>query len=313
MVENLEVNKKVCGVIGNGAVGRTVANYLAETGNVVKVFDQIITTKNHANITIVNNIEEIFKECSFVFGCTGRDITEGVKFESIITTDQIWISGSSEDREFNSFLRKYGPKNIICNSMDDISCSLQAEKKITIIIKQGGFPFNFDKEPWNVPASDIEVTQCCLLGAVMQAAVIENNRIKYKTIEPLQQLNAYIQSFIVTLWGKREEENGDTRFDPDILNMFKIPSWIEENSGKASFIDIEKLKEIFCVPVNLNLLPIDPFYLDMRKFMYGTPLLTHKEKSASKTAIPHLNQSVLKENEPNEPKKLDYQSPTCRP
>jgi len=262
VVKDLEINQGVCGVIGNGVTGRTVANYLAEIGHKVVVYDQVVTAKSHKSIVMANNIEEIFKNCSFIFGCTGRDITEGLHLQNIIANNQVWISGSSEDREFRSFL--LANKEKMTKNMDDLLYISPSGNQLTI--KQEGFPFNFDKNPWNVPATDIEMTQCCLLGAVMQASVAEHARIKYKAIEPQQLLNPYIQSFIVSSWGDRELA-GERRFEKDIIDMFKIPSWVEEKSGKGNYMDNPLLKAAFQISVDLNALPIDQSVPDMLKFM----------------------------------------------
>ncbi len=267
VVQNLNIDREIFGVVGNGSTGKMVANYLTEMGYKVIVYDQIITIKNHSSIIMANNIEEIFKNCSVIFGCTGRDITEKLDLKSIVTRDQIWISGSSEDREFKSFL--VTNKDLFYDD-DDILYYLPNGKKITI--KQGGFPFNFDKEPWNVSAPDIEVTQCCLLGGILQAAVIELNcKSKYK-IESQQQLNPYIQSFIVTTWGDRELATAEnSRFEKNLIDMFKVISWIEGKSGKCENFDNQMLKTAFPISVDLNALPVEQQTLDMCKFMKKSP------------------------------------------
>lgn len=308
VIDNLEIKQSISGVVGNGSVGKMVANYLADIGHEVKVYDQIFTTRNHKNIHMVNNIEEIFNQCSFIFGCTGRDITENLDLETIVN-DQIWISGSSEDREFRSFiLSNYRDKKerLNINPMNDLLFELPSGKKVTI--KQGGFPFNFDKKPWNVPAKDIEVTQCCLLGAVMQAGLIENNRIRYK-IEPQQQLNSYIQSFIVTLWGEKERQSSANRFDQDTIDKFKIPNWIEEKSGRASCVDIRILREAFQMSVDLNTV-FEESPLNMRKFMEEALLFMHEnsQPKISKiipTILP-INKSELYDSQGSNFHKLDY-------
>lgn len=279
VVADLKINQATCGVVGNGAVGKMVANYLASLGHAVKVYDQVITIKNHENIRMVSNIEEIFKGSSFVFGCTGRDITEGLDLAPIIDNDQIWISGSSEDREFKSFMLLHA-KNLNgvekFDPMADVLFKLPSGNTITI--KQGGFPFNFDRKPWNVPASDIEITQGCLLGAVIQAAIIDEDRTKYK-LQPQQQLNPYIQSFIVARWGDREQKSGINRFDKDTIDMFKVPAFIEEKSGRANCVDSLILQRAFQIDFNLNELPVDRYLLDMHKFMHKALLFINQEKA----------------------------------
>lgn len=262
IINDLQIQQEICGIIGNGATGKMVSNYLAKHGYKVLVYDQMPTLKNHKNISIAKNIKEMFQTCSFIFGCTGRDITEKLDLQNIITKDQIWISGSSEDREFKNFLLTN--KENIKVIGDDAICTLSSGSKI--IIKQQGFPFNFDRQPWNVLATDIEMTQCCLLGAVLQASLIGSyNPTKFRATQNAEMLNPYLQSFIVGFWGDREII-GKNRFDKDLLDMFKIPHWIEKESYPGKCFDYKILKTAFEFEFDLNAMPLEKVP-NMLKFM----------------------------------------------
>lgn len=241
--EDLDINNGFCGVIGNGCIGSAVANYLASKGHIVLIHDQTVINKTNERILKAKDIIEIFEKCSFIFGCTGQDVTAGLSLKNIINKDQVWISGSSEDQEFKSFLLAnknsyYFQSNIHGN----VICNLQNGKKITI--KQWGFPFNFDGSNNSDPAGDFELTRCCLLGGVIQAALTEAITMnKNYKLYPMQMLNPYIQSFITTAWGSREIANKN-RYPKELFDKFQDISWIQESSS-GEYVSADKIKDIF--------------------------------------------------------------------
>ena len=241
--QDLDITNGFCGVIGNGCIGSAIANYLASKGHIVLIYDQSFINKTNERIVKANGIMEIFEKCSFIFGCTGQDITAGLKLQDVINKDQVWISGSSEDQEFKNFLLAnknsyYFQSNIHGN----VICNLKDGKKITI--KQWGFPFNFDGTSNSDPTDDFELTRCCLLGGVIQAALTEaivmnKNHESYS----MQMLNPYIQSFIATSWGDREIAN-QNRYSKELFNKFKDISWIKKCSN-GEYVSSDKIKDVF--------------------------------------------------------------------
>jgi hypothetical protein len=96
---------------------------------------------------------------------------------------------------------------------------------------QGGFPVNFNRKPWNVPADKIEVTQGLLLGSCLQAihcakkladdGITMNRGSRYA-------LNVAVQRYVALHWLPRQANEA---YPGDYRDLFDNLNWIQKNSG----------------------------------------------------------------------------------
>jgi S-adenosylhomocysteine hydrolase len=252
---NPESGKTTFGLIGNGAIGGAICRHLLSHGYDVVVYDEnegsfqnIIDPRFYR----MGSVEEVIANAQIIFGCTGKDITRGKDILSLVKRDKVFISCTSEDKEFKTLLRAIGSQSIVpIDALSNIVCLTQNGRKITIL--QGGFPINFDRNPWNVPANSIEVTQGLLLGSCYQAIsnatkpINDGTTINHGTRQALHPL---IQKYVATHWLSRQTAELDSM--DKYVTFFSDTNAIEKNSGgavqKSSFIDTVFEGKNFCKP-----------------------------------------------------------------
>lgn len=256
-INSLEFKDHVIfGVIGNGAIGGAVVEYLLSEGHKIVIYDEnqksFQKMAKHNNLFRVGSLEEVFANANCIFGCTGQDVTQGIDIANLVQRDQIWISATSEDKEFRSFLLAQRGKIHFTNMLGDAVFTNPSGGRITI--KECGFPFNFDREPWNVPAEDIELTQACLLSSVLQASLIARAPNGNGAINrpEMYSLNPYLQSFIVHQWGQRQ--SNQTRYPAGFLGNFNSIPWIVKNSG-GRYLPSPALEKCFDTSNSENFYP----------------------------------------------------------
>lgn len=244
-----EPGKTVFGVVGNGAIGFAITNYLLTNGFKVVVYDENgLSFNGHRErngsryLYRVNSSAAVIANSDCIFGCTGRDITEGIDVFGIATTDKIFISCTSEDKEFLSLLKKIA--NVSYSGFDplgDILYTTECGGKISIL--SGGFPINFDRKPWNVPASDIEVTQGLLFGACLQAMRCATTPVGdgWTVNGHKLCLNPHIQRYVATMWGGKQPQK---RYPEGFFSRFHDVDFIAAKSGGAYKAD-HLLEQVF--------------------------------------------------------------------
>ncbi|MCK4870909.1 MAG: hypothetical protein KAS93_07355 [Gammaproteobacteria bacterium] len=246
----------VCGVVGNGAIGEAIASYLLKTGFKVVVFDTSPTAFSkvisNSNLFRLDSIESVIINAECIFGCTGKDITDGIDILNIAKGKRkIFISTTSEDREFLGLLKVIGEQ---CepgtNPLDDIN--FKNHDECEIVIKNGGYPVNFDRAPWNVPAEDIELTQCLMLGAFIQATIcavkpvgdgVTLNKISRQMLDP------NMQSYIVNIW--KQISNNKEKYSSDVFRLFENAGWITDNSG-GEYHENEQMSQVLATTTQLE-------------------------------------------------------------
>jgi S-adenosylhomocysteine hydrolase len=232
------VNREmVCGVVGNGAVGRGIAEYLLAQGYSVLVFDKdenSFSNLKGQKFVRMRSIADLISNAQCVFGCTGLDITQGLDIFDITKGNKIFISCSSEDKEFLSLLKLIAERNLIAvDPFADMVCRVPGTKN-KIIVARGGFPANFNRNPWNVRAENIAITQCLLFGGVVQAITIaeQPKADGYTVNNPTKQiLDPHIQATAVRLWRRHHPNNYYTQ---EQLARFEELDWINNNSGAGN-------------------------------------------------------------------------------
>lgn len=95
----------VCGIVGNGAIGYALAEYLLAKGYKVVVYDQSEAAFRglfNKNFYRVESIKQVIVNAQYIFSCTGKDISQELDILNLASSDKIFISCSSEDKEFLS-------------------------------------------------------------------------------------------------------------------------------------------------------------------------------------------------------------------
>jgi hypothetical protein len=232
-------SKASFGIVGVGIIGECIVQELLERGYNVFVYDEKVKKTGNKilnNARWCDNLGQLISNADYILGCTGRDITKEEAILESIKTNKIFISCSSEDKEFFTFLKTLKWEENGC--LDDLHCSLPNGAVITIL--NGGFPVNFDRNSEIASANDIQLTRGLLLGAIMQA-VIMIPEIKNKEIKGKIMLDPIIQKFIVQYWSNREIPIAN-----EIIHKFIDKTWIESNSGGNYYplsYYFQKLKE----------------------------------------------------------------------
>ncbi|KYQ92837.1 hypothetical protein DLAC_05421 [Tieghemostelium lacteum] len=251
----------IIGVIGNGAIGRSLCRYVLSQGYTVFIYDQDENSFQqdlHKNFYRLSRIEDVISTANYIFGCTGKDITKGIDVLSLVKQDKVFVSCSSEDKEFNSLLRAISYGAMYVDTLSDIVFSSHNRSKITVL--RGGFPFNFDRTPFSVPAKSIEVTRGLLLAACIQAITCAHKLEEGEFIinRPNRQcLNPMMQSYVALHWLCRQPSE---KYDPGLMKIFEDVIWIQKNSGgkPCSDPDIEKHFEIALTKLQTEIFNLKP-------------------------------------------------------
>lgn len=233
ILPKLNLNKDtVCAVVGNGAVGNEMVKYLSSLGQTVICYDEdpaVFKDISGYKPIRMQNLETLLANCTHVFGCTGRDITKGIDVFDIAAVDDMhFISCTSEDKEFASLLKRIAEENkrMYFEPLSDITCWSNNQSKITIY--KSGFPVNFDRKPWNVPARDIEITQGLLLSACLQAITTAMKKMDTQDEKKRQMLAPHLQQIVLKEWLKGQSAE---HYSKELLDKFNDIEWIKTNSG----------------------------------------------------------------------------------
>jgi S-adenosylhomocysteine hydrolase len=240
----LQKNGLICGVVGVGVIGKAVIEKLLSLEHNVLVYDQEVNAyDNVKTATSCDSLEQLFSQADYIFGCTGRDITENLDLEKIIDRNKVFISCTSEDKEFLSLLKNIENKHSASNQfspLNDIKWSLQNGAVIHII--KGGFPVNFDDSGESVSAHKIQLTRGLLLIAIIQA-IVSLPELASKSISGRVMLDPEAQKFIVNTWLNAVKTHN---FSDQLIDKFKDIEWILSNSG-GTFYESAYIKKSFAV------------------------------------------------------------------
>lgn len=223
----------VCGVIGNGAIGTAIAKYLLSRGCKVVIYDDnenAFTKIKNRSFYRLASIRDVIAGSSYIFGCTGRDITKDIDIFSIVKNDKVFISCSSEDTEFLSLLKNVAA-HLKSSKVDPLSDIVyQLDNRTSITIAGGGYPINFDRSPRSVSASKIALTRGLLLVACIQAIRLAKRPINDGyTINRHTRLclNIEAQSYVATAWLFSQRD----QYASEDIECFQDKDWVKNNSG----------------------------------------------------------------------------------
>ncbi len=229
--------KMIFGVIGNGAIGSAIVNYLLSEGVKVVVYDEndksFHSNRGHKNARFLYQADSparVIANSDCIFGCTGRDVTRNVDTFGF-NADKVFISCTSEDREFLSLLQKIGSiSQESFSPLEDILFTTESGCKILVVA--GGFPVNFDRTPYSVLSHDIEITRALLFGASLQAMRCASTPAPISSNGSMRGnrlcLNPYIQRYVATMWGSRQPA---TRYPAGFFAQFHDLDFVIAKSG----------------------------------------------------------------------------------
>lgn len=167
----------------------------------------------------------LIASADYIFGCSGRDISDShLEQFRLATRNKTLISCSSEDKEFLSLLQMINQQApMIFDPMDDIE--FKTEFGASIHLLRGGFPVNFDNTGESVPANDIQLTRSLVIAAVLQALDFLNTT----SIENgVYALDAAYQRFVIYEWCKHQEESMVSK---EQLANFLDEAWLVNHSN----------------------------------------------------------------------------------
>lgn len=193
------------GVVGLGSIGTALVEQLHALGYSLIVYDEdshkLERYKTISNTNCANSLSALISASDWIFGCSGRDITETTLEQfRLATHNKTLVSCSSEDKEFLSLLRKTClQKPLVFDPLDTIEYRSEFGAEIKIL--RGGFPVNFDHSGESVEAKDIQLTRALVVSAIMQAVGFLDPT-KEVTLAGIYHLDEDLQQFITNEWLK---------------------------------------------------------------------------------------------------------------
>lgn len=237
--QNVNKQKPVIGLIGNGTIGNEILRFLILNQYKVVVYDNnpeaFVEFKDKVNDGFfrVGNCLEVLYTCDVVLGCTGTDVSKGFDINSL-TRDLELFSVSSLTVEYETLLNEVAQKGIRTKTpMDNVCFTNSAGFKLTI--HQGSTPINFYNSEFSVITKKIEPTFAGAYAAFGQACLNAKKPLPDgKTLIHAEQmmLNPYSQRAIVKLCLSCYPELAQY-YKKNTLALFKdIYSIIHHSGGK---------------------------------------------------------------------------------
>lgn len=164
------------GVLGTGAIGLAVIEYLNSKGCKVFYYDAnqsaMADFKKRAapNMGIASSsTEALVRNSDWILGCTGKDVSQAFQIEELSGNNKYFVSCSSEDREYKTALQKLRKyvERIKLDPLQDLTF-YSTNQKDSITFISGGFPVNFTRTPECDPP-EIDLTRALLLASCIQA------------------------------------------------------------------------------------------------------------------------------------------------
>ncbi|MEI6681659.1 MAG: NAD(P)-dependent oxidoreductase [Bacteroidota bacterium] len=222
-----KIKPKDIGVVGFGNIGKAVARKLCKRYN-VWIYDTnpLVTQIEMGKLSSCKSLNELVERCDVIIGATGVDISKP-DWDELITSDKTFISVSSGDIEFNTFIKRYNDQ-LTSNrfkTLDNIIIYLPSG--ITVTLLRGGTVANFNGSKESCPEKQIQLTRGLLLAGVLQAI---NNNLHISDSNGSFKLKPLFQKVIVEKW-LTDNPAFKTFYPKQLLENFKDERWIEENSG----------------------------------------------------------------------------------
>lgn len=235
-----KLSKKArCGVIGMGAIGQAVTSKLRSIGYSVMAYDNDLYKLQQASTNTANSVAELIRNCDIIIGCSGRDTLDQECIDSVINGNKIFLSCSSEDKEFLSLLRWIRTQNQDYHLLDPLRDIMHRTRQSHLIhILRGGFPINFDNNREVEPERDIQLTRALILCGILQSVIyLRSSETKNFARYMLQP---EIQRYIALTWRKVYP----FPLNSIHINQFYDMKWISTQSG-GGLLESNILTETF--------------------------------------------------------------------
>ncbi len=236
LISTLNLNKKaVFGVVGNGAIGSALVNFLLSKNYKVVVYDNDKNAFRNVNMTNCfrsETLEMLLNTADFVFGCSGREATKKIKVSQLLKSVTL-ASCSSQQIEFENFMTGSARHPISLNEVNGFSfLTVRNKHNAEITIAAEGYPINFTRTPDSDPPLDMLLTRMLLQGAFMQAVGLARMPVgdgfTPNKGNNIHMLNPTLQQWCAKQW---KEFQPPGRFKPEELSNFEDIGWIERHSN----------------------------------------------------------------------------------
>ncbi|MES2141386.1 MAG: NAD(P)-dependent oxidoreductase [Pseudomonadota bacterium] len=214
-----------CGIIGYGAIGKSLAAKLLSMKYKIAVYDRNPVPVTLRGVIYPDKLEQLIEFADYIFGCTGQDSIKSIDPFRLSNKDKALMSCSSEDKEFLPLLKaiqkKYNTR--VTNPLDEVQYI--TDSGATIRLLKGGFPVNFDSSGESVPRKDIQLTRALALTSILQATQFFN-KSSLVNKAGVYALDPHMQYSVANKWLETQARN----FPNDIIDNFQDVEWILDNS-----------------------------------------------------------------------------------
>ena len=208
------------GVLGYGFIGRKIAERLLPSVKQVIVFDpKTMKDSNNHRLSFVKSPIELVGECSTILGCSGQQAIKTTDIQKNASKLHL-VSCSSGDLEFQEILKDFGlrPSKIYADKIEG-EVSGRA-----VVVWNGGFPINFNRECEVEPEEAIMLTRALSFAGICLA----NQLLDSKPDPGRIMLDPALQRWVCQMHSKNYKT-------PTMHIHTKPPaSWSAESEGRPA-------------------------------------------------------------------------------
>lgn len=244
-----KLHEKNIGIIGLGSIGGSLANLIARQQNNVSFYDPDpslqIPPRLQGRIKRVESLEELMRNCEYVFGCSGRHPFKNQPLPKYRPGIKLF-SASGGDQEFGPIIEDLKLRSgfNVAYGTWDISCDDGPSGPIYIAYL--GYPYNFvARDIEAVPIGVVQLETGGLLAGLIQArihlSVSERGRVQNSG---LHRISPEAQRFVYEHWqvamkARRITLSEVYGYDPSLLLATSDPWWFTENSQPQPSLSYE--------------------------------------------------------------------------
>lgn len=188
------------GLLGLGNLGRAVALQLRQFGaGSISGYDVVSAKARDLDfVSRPRGLSELVARCDVILGCTGRDAVEPGAVMRRLSGLRWLASGSSGDVEFARVARLLAKRSTL--RQDPFSDARGTVNETDVILLNGGFPLNFDRQREREHPTRIQLTRELTFASVLQAALCVDVSQDHNDV----MLDAEVQRLLVERWLQQE-------------------------------------------------------------------------------------------------------------
>lgn len=221
----------VVGIVGLGAIGTRLAEYLTRRKLHVLAFDTRKIDEEVDGVTIVGSVAELLAEADLVIGCTGKNWMSEADLGPLFRRPHVLASASSRDIEFRTLLDAEcaGRRGA---GFDTIEICPPGGKVQRVL--NGGYPVNFDRRREWETKREMVLTRLLLFAGVLQAVRARPvGRTEQLTLDPCMQQDAVREWLRLNRQKPGDFEVSEAAFD-DVNWWRRKPDGIIARLGTSS-------------------------------------------------------------------------------